>query len=138
MIIYLNGQDIGSLSLGLVSPDISIEHISCSPEEYLKSLDEFLRAHALTLDVIEAFVVVRGPGSPTALRSSLALVNTLAFAKGIKLYGIEKAKDEADEDALIRWRSQNVTSESEEMLTPIYDREVQITAPTRDALKRTL
>ncbi len=138
MIIYLNGQDIGSLSLGLVSPDISVEHITCSPEEYLKTLDEYLRAHALTLDTIEAFVVVRGPGSPTALRSSLALVNTLAFAKGIKLYGIEKVKDEADEDALIRWRSQNVTSTSEEIVTPLYDREVQITAPTRDALKRTL
>ncbi len=138
MIIYLNGQDIGSLSLGLVSPDISVEHIACSPEDYLKVLDEYLRAQAITLDAIEAFVVVRGPGSPTALRSSLALVNTLAFAKGIKLYGIEKAKDEADEDALIRWRSQNATSKSEEILTPLYDREVQITAPTRDALKRTL
>ncbi len=138
MIIYLNGQDIGGLSIGRFSPDISVEHFVCSPEEYLKTLDEYLRVQSLPVEEIEGFVVVRGPGSPTALRSSLALANTFALAKGVALYGIEKAKDEADEDTLLRVKGQISALSPEEILTPIYDREVQITAPTRDALKRTL
>lgn len=54
----------------------------------LLMLDRFLKTTALSVTDIDALVVVYGPGSFSSVRIGCAIANSLAFALGIPVIGI--------------------------------------------------
>ena len=140
MMIYLNGQDINRiifsiLKEGAVEQDIVVNEIG--PEGYLKAFRDFLEKNGCELGEVKKIFAVVGPGSATALRSSLAIVNPLGFAKGIGLVAVQKEKTEQDIDTINKLLEQGLSSfEIKNVLTPKYEHKPRITISTKDALRR--
>ncbi len=137
MILYVNGQDINELILGLVEKEVHLETFSVGPEKYLATLDAFLQTQNIELDKLEGIAVVVGPGSATALRSSLSIVNTVHFAKKLPLYIIEKDPVAVDEDIVTKDMLSKLEPLGERSFAePIYAHAPRITPSKKDALGR--
>ncbi|KKW28593.1 MAG: hypothetical protein UY72_C0067G0007 [Candidatus Uhrbacteria bacterium GW2011_GWD2_52_7] len=135
MMLYVNGQDIERLVLGVICDaawEVAPVTFAAAPEGYLAAIDAFLREQGRDRRQVTTLVVVRGPGSATSLRSSLALANAWAFAQSIELVGVEKCRDE-DDDVIL---SQVAHAHTAPLLTPLYEQPAKITASTKDALGR--
>ena len=138
MILYVNGQDIARFVLGGLKQNGSSwswvlppEIFALGPERYLATLDDFLLRHGLAWRNITGFVVVQGPGSPTALRGIHALVNSWAFSRTLPVFSLEKAPDVPDEGIL----EGLVTVHSRPYALPVYGSYPHITKSNKDALK---
>lgn len=131
MMLYVNGQDIARLVLGLVDGGawrVGPTVFAVGPEAHLATVDAFVREHG----DFDGIVLVTGPGSATALRTSVSMVNALAYAMGRPLYPIEKAPDVDDATIVDRLADLKPVP----MAVPVYAHGARITAPTKDALKR--
>lgn len=138
MILYVNGQDIKRIVLGIVGEE-GAEMIEVGPDGFLGAIHAFLDKRAISLNEIKTIVCVRGPGSATALRVSLSLVQALAFAKKISLVSVEKDPSASEQEAFHRvtpsWLAQQSPVEA---IVPLYAHAPQITAAKRDHLKRSI
>ncbi len=139
MMLYVNGSDIARLVLGVLSDDRSAflvdpVAIESSPEQFLAKVDEFLSSYCRlpTASNLTGIVAVLGPGSATALRTSLIMVNALAFAKGIPVFGVELAPGADDRAALVSLYGTSSTP----MVRPVYANPAKITVSGKDALGR--
>lgn len=135
MILYLNGQDIRQLVLGDLEAG-SVEVFSADPGEYLSLVDNFLKSKKVSLDDVKALAAVVGPGSPTALRASLAIVNTLTFVNQRRAISLEKDPGLADDEFIKSLDIAKLLSKGAETLKPLYLHEPKITVSARDNLKR--
>ncbi len=125
MKLYVNGQDIRQLVVADVEqgePTI----VETEPEGYLKVLARYLD------DVSEIYAVV-GPGSATALRSILTILQTVHFVQGTPLFAIEKEPDEDDTSTIARAQADATPVDT---LVPIYQHSPRITISHKDALGR--
>ncbi|MBI2484556.1 hypothetical protein HYW18_00110 [Candidatus Uhrbacteria bacterium] len=111
--LFFSPVDIAYIRLGLWGNGVTEEEerLEVAPERQLAAIEEYRARRGLSWDDIDGLVVETGPGSPTALRTGIAIANTLGFALGIPLF-----------DA----RSPMVARES---LVPEYGREPNITIP---------
>lgn len=135
--LYVNGSDIARLTIGVIADDrgsfaIAPKTHAVRPEEFLLTIDGWLREQQIDLKSISALAVVIGPGSATALRTSLAWANTFAFTQSMPMYGIKLPIDSDDRAALIDLGSM----QSVPMLRPVYANAPTITATKKDALRR--
>lgn len=98
MFIVVSPHDISYAVFGLVengkiengkSEMGDIERVETKPEGILEALIGFLKKHKLEPKGLEGIIVVRGPGSATALRAGLSVVNTFAFALDIPIHELE-------------------------------------------------
>ncbi|MEK9155335.1 MAG: hypothetical protein AAB839_01680 [Patescibacteria group bacterium] len=137
MMLFVNGSDIASLSLGIVTNDRAgfsidpVQHL-VRPEEYLAMIDAFCTEHAAAVQDLSGIVAVLGPGSATALRSSLSFVNTFAFARSLPIFGVT-LEQAADDRAVLIGLRQVVSAE---MVRPVYANAARITVSGKDALGR--
>lgn len=135
MNLYINGSDIEILRLGLLvdeqKPHIVEFHVG--PDEYLGQIEQFITEAGHNIRDIKGILIVTGPGSATALRSSLAIADTLHFSFGIPLAGIHLTDGVHDEAEYIMSREHIY---SEQYLYPEYIAQPKITATKRDQLKR--
>ena len=134
MTLYVNGSDIARLVLGVLNDDRSVFLVdptpfTVSPEQFLATVDAFLLLHA---GAMTGVVAVLGPGSATALRTSVTMVNALAFAKGIPVYGVELAPGADDRAALVNLHGASPVP----LARPVYANPAKITVSTKDALGR--
>ena len=134
MMLYVRGTDIRQLTLAGLSDDrarfvIDPVHIESSPEAYLAHIAAFLCEHPERLTGI---VAVLGPGSATALRTSLTIVNAFAFARSMPIYGISLSATSDDREALIALHHIDAIP----MARPVYQHEARITPSVKDALHR--
>ena len=109
MILCINGTDIAKLTLALqddAGQTVREETFVTRPEDFLAHIVAFLGAENVT-----AVTVACGPGSATALRASIVIAQTLAYAKGIPVLGSTE---------------------------PIYAHEARITPSKKDNLRRSL
>lgn len=139
MMLYVNGSDIAKLTIAAVADDrasfsVQPKTFAVRPEEFLFTIDAWLREQHIDLKSISDLAIVVGPGSATALRTSLAWANTFAFAQSIPMFGIELADGADDRAALIDLASMH----SVPMLRPIYANAPTITATKKDALRRNI
>lgn len=138
MMVYVNGQDIARLVLGLCEAEgkwvVPPIEKAVRPEGYLAALEAFLVEQGVSVSEITAFALVQGPGSATSLRAAHACVNALAFALGVKIVSFEKANDEQDDQMLGRIANQF----GHAFALPTYAHTPNITETNRDALKRKL
>ncbi|MFA6017882.1 MAG: hypothetical protein WCT28_00815 [Patescibacteria group bacterium] len=135
MMLYVNGSEIDSLVLGILNDERSI--FLLQPFRFQLSPEEFLGKITQMIDMpgsgqISGIVVVLGPGSATALRSTLAIVNAFAFARSIPIFGVSLEKDADDRTILVALRD----AKSIPMARPIYAYAARITASNKDALRR--
>ncbi len=134
MMLYVNGSDIARVVLGVLDDGASAflvdpVVIDASPEQFLARVDEFLKSHEGSMTGI---VAVLGPGSATALRTSLTMVNALAFAKSIPTFGVELAPGADDRSFLVSLHGASPVP----MARPVYTAPAKITVSTKDALGR--
>ncbi len=109
MILCINGTEITKLTLALqddAGATVREETFVTCPEDFLAHIVAFLGTESVT-----GVTVVCGPGSATALRASIAIAQTLAYAKGIPIIGSTE---------------------------PIYAHEARITPSKKDNLRRSL
>lgn len=137
--LYVNGSDIAKLTIAAVADDrasfsVQPKTFAVRPEEFLFTIDAWLREQHIDLKSISDLAIVVGPGSATALRTSLAWANTFAFTRSIPMFGIELADGSDDRAALINLASMH----SVPMLRPIYANAPTITATKKDALRRNI
>ena len=136
MKLYVNGQDIHKLILGNVeSGDLSV--YSGEPHTYLASMNTYFEQQGNQLQHIKELHVIIGPGSATALRAILSIMNTLRFVKEIPVYGYKKVQDISDEDCIRDIRLGRQTAvQNEEWLKPAYAHAPRITPSKKDQLNR--
>lgn len=136
MMVYVNGQDIARLGLGVIDANKAWLHrpqaYETRPEAYLAQLESYLAGQNIARTEIRGFILVQGPGSATALRTSHALVNALAFALGVEVIGIEKPIELPDAEIL----PLAAEALSRTFVLPVYAHAPNITTTKRDALKR--
>jgi tRNA A37 threonylcarbamoyladenosine modification protein TsaB len=139
MMLYVNGSDIARLTLGVLHDDRSVFLVepvafSVSPEQFLATVDTFLHSNCQmpTTSGLKGIVAVLGPGSATALRTSLTMVNALAFAKRLPVYGIELAPEADDRSALVHLHGALPVP----VARPVYANPAKITVSVKDALGR--
>jgi hypothetical protein len=138
MMLYLNGQDIEHLTLGLFEREgegaawrVMPECFAVSSELFLEQIHTFLKKNALPPGLLQGVAITQGEGSSTALRAVYAIANTWAFVNSIPLFAIKKDERETDEAALLRSKL-----EAKEFLNPDYAHAPHITPAKRDALRR--
>lgn len=137
MRLYLNGQDINRLAIANVEDVDSLTVVDVGPERYLTAIDDFLKKVDVHPMNIKELLVVVGPGSPTALRSILAIANTMKFIYQIPTVSIKKPKDEQDLDTLNNIKNKKVEHiEQPAYLEPIYETGPKITKSKKDQLGR--
>lgn len=125
MKLYVNGQDIRQLVVGDVDQG-TLTIVETEPEGYLKALAGYLK------EVTEIYAVV-GPGSATALRSILTILQTIHFVQGTPLLAIQKSPEEDD---VVTIKRAIADAQPVETLTPIYQHSPRITISNKDALGR--
>lgn len=88
MTLFLCAQDLRSIWIGLLKDQtfVVLEELPVPPEGYLLALDRFLKVHQQPLETVQGLCVVTGPGSFTASRVSLTIVNTLHFVYRLPLF----------------------------------------------------
>ncbi len=137
--LYVNGQDIGTFVLGLIGDKVLLESFDVGPEQYLATIESFLHTHHLTIDDVSGILLVTGPGSPTALRGTHAIVNTLHFTNRIPVFVLEKDANVPDGDVVTKEHVSALSPLPEGTFAkPIYARGPRITASKKDALGRPL
>jgi tRNA A37 threonylcarbamoyladenosine modification protein TsaB len=102
----------------------NLEQIKTSPEGTLFSLLDFMSRHGIKITDLDGIVVVTGPGSVTAIRSGLSVVNTFSFVAGVPLYPIRCVQGCNLESAI----QVADLSDSKICAIPFYDREPNITS----------
>lgn len=134
MMLYINGQDIARLTLGLFDDRwvVGPETFAVPPEQTLATIDAFLRDKTVSREVVSGLAVVRGPGSATSLRTAISLANAWAFARQLPILGIEKTREEDDAAMTDRIRAAHPVP----MTTPIYEAGAKITPSAKDVLGR--
>lgn len=129
--LFVDGCEISALTLALVDArdeSFSVAHqetISRVLGDELTVMQDFLQRHAVELSSIEAFGVVRGPGSAGALRSALSLVNAAALVLEKPVFSVVCEGG--------TWKK--MTQEHAYVL-PLYDRPAHATISSKDSLGR--
>lgn len=126
MILCIDGTEITELVLASVDGNGDVvrdARIATRPEEFLSHITAFVQD-----EPVEGVIVVRGPGSATALRASIAIAETLAFATHVPVAGI--ARDAAWKSALVDGVVHPSSTQA------VYAHEARITPSKKDSLRR--
>lgn len=130
IVLLVCGQDIRSLSLGLVRDGALAADTTmvAAPERYLARVAEMLAEWKVSLEELDAVAVVTGPGSFTSSRVSTTIANGIAFAKGIPVLAIENA-DRLNLHELAARTDFAALPPADRYAVPAYDRPPHITTP---------
>lgn len=127
MHLVVSPHDLSYAVFGLFSEEkLQLERkIDTTPEALLENLLAFIKEENIVLEDLQGMIVITGPGSFTALRAGLAVINTFAFTKEIPLVTVPNPEGKELEDLL----SGVNLSETQTFATPYYGREPNITKP---------
>lgn len=137
--LYINGQDISRLVLGLADGRrvLDIQIYSVPVEIFFITFLEFFKTHSLKINNLDKCYVVVGPGSATALRTVLSIMNTIIYTSGIDVIPVQK--DVIEQDLYTFGQcldKKNTQVEHKNYLFPKYEFGPKITLSTKDALGR--
>lgn len=130
IVLLVCGQDIRSLSLGLVRDGTLAADtvLDASPERYLARVAETLGEWKVSPEDLGAVAVVTGPGSFTSSRVSTTIGNAIAFARGIPVLAIENP-DRLSLHELAARTDFAALPPADRYAVPTYDRPPHITSP---------
>ncbi len=106
---------------------VEVSEVKTRPEGILEALLNYLHEHELEPEDLEGIVVVVGPGSSTALRAGLSVVNTIAFVQKLPVLSLSNAKKKPLKELLASvdlWKT-------DIFALPYYEREPHITKQRR-------
>ncbi len=120
MQLFLSAQDINQLTVGLIDGQSLVQErtVEADPEEFLQEIDRALHEWSVGFDQIDGVAVVRGPGSPTSLRVTVTMANTIGFVHQLPVAGLVN-KDRRAASKLV---TDITIPDKFEPLTPHYDR----------------
>ncbi|MBI2551516.1 hypothetical protein HYV73_04240 [Candidatus Uhrbacteria bacterium] len=101
-----------------------MQQVFAEPEGFLGALDGFLNRQGEKLPDVDALYAVPGPGSFTACRTSIALVNGIAWTRSLPLFSIPPLSAPTVEDV------RDALAQAKPVLLPLapaYDRPPTIT-----------
>lgn len=140
MMLYINARDINYVSIALFNEEKIVfleSEVQAEPEDHLGCIDRVMRSQNISIQDIDQIMTVVGPGSATALRSILSIVNTLIFVTKIELLGIEWQDKDTDELVINEIRKgKRMFIQEDYFLSPVYAHEPRITLSKKDHLKR--
>lgn len=126
--LCVSAQDLKEIFFGIWKDGRFIMETVASvpPEEYLLALDGTLKEWNMSLGDIDAVMVVTGPGSFTSSRVSVVMANVIAFAREIRIFGVENPKRFCLSELAktIDWTARFPASR---YAVPVYDRPPHIT-----------
>jgi tRNA A37 threonylcarbamoyladenosine modification protein TsaB len=127
-LLAICSQDINSITLGLKKDGDFIERQfdDIQPDDQLKMIDIFLSEQNALLDDLTGIVVVTGPGSFTASRTSVVIANTIGFTKSIPIWGVENVERHSLAD-VVQSIDFSKLPEIHHFVSPSYDRPARIT-----------
>ena len=131
MILLIDSSNIDSiyLALGQAGKILFSSKVPAKfahSERLVPELDKLLQRANITPDKLEGIVVVSGPGSFTALRIGLAVVNTLAWVYQIKNVGLSKDQFVDYEDLLAKGEERLKKTTKWQIIEPAYGSEPNI------------
>ncbi len=95
-------------------------------EKLIPEIDKLLRQASISPGELEGIVVVSGPGSFTALRIGLAVVNALAWAYQIKNVGLSRDQFVDYQDLLKKGEYMLNQIDNWQIIEPVYGKEPNI------------
>ncbi len=128
MKLLLRAQDITWTTIGFDDGhgEPVFFRLDTRPETILNTVVKSLADRAIPWDHIESIAAVDGPGSFTALRSAMTIVDAIAFARGIPL---AKAHAQPDEGDALVMRRLSKARLRRGWIVPHYGRAPHITRP---------
>ena len=122
MHLFLSAQDINELTVGLVQGQSFVQEkvIECDPESFLSEIEKMLQEWSISFKDLTAIIVVLGPGSPTSLRVTVTIANTIGFAREIPVIGLVNS-DRISASDLVASDKFEIPTEFKP-LSPFYDR----------------
>jgi len=90
MMLFLSAQDINELTVGLIDSQSLVQEVvvQSDPESFLSEIGKALQGWSISFKDLTAIVVVLGPGSPTSLRVTVTIANTIGFVREIPVIGL--------------------------------------------------
>ena len=127
-ILAIMAQDIKMISLAWLENGIIVDSqdFAVEPDEHLAVLQGFLDKNKKTLKDIGGLFVIVGPGSFTASRVSVTLVNILAWAKDLLIFTLENPDQKTLTQILID-QDWNQLNWQKPPVLPVYNRAPNIT-----------
>ena len=122
MYLYISAQDINELTVGLVDGQSFVREtvVESDPEHFLVKIQNALQEWETKFEDLKGVVVVLGPGSPTSLRVTVTIANTIGFAKDVPVIGLINP-DRLPAADLIASNKLEIP-DSFKPLSPFYDR----------------
>ncbi len=105
MRLCIRAQDLKWFSFALADESGHVQkclRIAAPPESVFASLVKTLQAWEMTWEMITSIGVVTGPGSYTAMRTSITIANTIAFARHLPLCGAKGKAEATDESVFLK------------------------------------
>lgn len=133
MKLFIDGRDIREIHIGDIDTS-EYKTYSTEPGYFLRSIDAFLQDCGKTFDSVEELHIMKGKGSATALRSALAIANTIQFVKHIPVYTYSVEKDRHIFEDIVRGDLKGALATG--YVTPDYEYAPKITKTNKDRLKR--
>ncbi len=133
MMLCVDGADIETLALALFTCNegVCIPYFQATVPRRLGNelvvIETFLASNSIALADIDAFGVVRGPGSAGGLRSVLSLIDAWAIASHKDVFSVSREGEHWDIDSVAK-----------PYVLPVYDRPAHVTSSSKDALLRKL
>lgn len=130
MRLCLQAQDLHWTMIAVLDAKGKTMHMvrqESRPETLLNLLIDLLAAWGISWDNLTSIAVVRGPGSFTAIRTSLTLVNAIGFARNLPLGSCTVPIDASDAVALKKLASARTKPSS--WIVPAYGAPPRITKP---------
>ncbi len=126
MILFLSSQDIKEIIVGAIEQGklTVVKKIETEPENFLNALKRCLSRWRKSFEDIQGVVVVTGPGSATALRTSVTIANGFGFAREIPVVGLTN-RDHESPVQLIRKSKTTIEQGLQKKfqpLSPVYER----------------
>ena len=131
MYLFVSPHDLSSAVFGLVErveggkggKVREVRKVETQPERILQNLIGYLEDQGIGRKQLEGIVVVTGPGSSTALRAGLSVVNTIAFVQKLPLLALSNKEEKPLEELV----ASADLSKTERFAIPYYEKEPRIT-----------
>lgn len=122
MQLFLSAQDINELTIGLIDGHSLIKEKikSSDPDNFEQEIINTLAEWRIIPDQLTAVLVVRGPGSPTALRVVVTIANTIGFVHQIPVIGVINSERISARELIID--VQSVGEQKFKPICPFYNR----------------
>lgn len=114
-----------SLGIAKAGGEFYEESFLIAPEQYLQTIHLFLEKHQISLKDVKRIFVVPGPGSFTASRVSVTIVNTIAFTQNIPVISLPNSEKQSLRQLFEGTRYFPIKESL--FVLPLYDRPPMIT-----------